>query len=107
MTNRERVRAILHYEDYDRMPVVSFGYSGQTLEKWADEGHITREHAEQYAKYGDNSEADREVMRLLGFDFNWNSCFGFAADLFPQFEAEVLRRRRTASAPCATQTGSS
>lgn len=90
MTNRERVRAILHYEDYDRMPVVSFGYWGQTLEKWADEGHITREHAEQYAKYGDNSEADREVMRLLGFDFNWNSCFGFAADLFPQFEAEVL-----------------
>lgn len=92
MTNRERVRAILHYEDFDRMPVVSFGYWNQTLEKWADEGHISRELAEQYAKEGDNSEADRKVMSLLGFDFNWNSCFSFAADLFPLFEPELLEQ---------------
>ena len=33
MNNRERVRAILHYEDYDRLPVVHFGYWDKTLLK--------------------------------------------------------------------------
>lgn len=90
MTNRERVRAILHYESCDRMPVVSFGYWVETLGKWADEGHISHEEAQQYAQFGDNSEADRKVMGRLGFDFNWNSCFGFAGDLFPLFDEELL-----------------
>ncbi|MBN2005466.1 MAG: hypothetical protein JXA21_19060 [Anaerolineae bacterium] len=45
MNNRERVRAILRYEAYERMPVVYFGYWNETLGKWADEGHITREEA--------------------------------------------------------------
>ena len=43
MNNRERVRAIMHYEDYDRMPVVQFGYWYETLDKWLAEGHITEE----------------------------------------------------------------
>ena len=47
MTNRERARAILHYEDYDRMPVVHFGYWDETLEKWRDEGHLTPEEVEE------------------------------------------------------------
>ena len=43
MTHRERVKAILHYQDYDKMPVVHFGYWTETLQKWADEGHISQE----------------------------------------------------------------
>lgn len=34
MNHRERVKAIFHYQLYDRMPVVHFGYWNETLEKW-------------------------------------------------------------------------
>ena len=74
MTFRENVLAILHYEKYEHFPVVSFGYWEETLDKWAQEGHITQEEAEGYRREGDNSSADQSVMKRLGFDFNWNSC---------------------------------
>ena len=90
MTFRENVLAILHYQNYDHFPVVSFGYWNETLEKWAAEGHITKEEAIGYAKYGDNSDADKSVMKRLGFDFNWNSCPGTRNLLFPAFEKEIL-----------------
>lgn len=90
MTNRENAMAVLHYQPYERMPVVSFGYWKETLDKWADEGHITHEQAEGYRKYGDNSWADNEVMEKLGFDFNWNSCIGSNVLLSPAFEEETL-----------------
>lgn len=93
MTNRENVNAILHYENYDRLPIVSFGYWVETLQKWANEGHITTEQSDEYARCGDNSEADKSVMKKLGFDFNWNSCFGAAADLFPHFEKQLLEEK--------------
>jgi len=93
MTNRENVNAILHYENYDRLPVVSFGYWPETLQKWAQEGHISKEQSDEYARGGDNSKADMEIMKKLGFDFNWNSCFGAAADLFPHFEKQLLEEK--------------
>ena len=90
MTNRERVRAILHYEKYDRMPVVAFGYWNETVAKWADEGYITHEEAEGY---GDNNEYDRSIMAKLGFDFNWNSCFYSNSFLFPHFETQIIETK--------------
>lgn len=93
MTNRENALAILHYQPYERMPVVAFGFWPETLEKWADEGYITREEAEDYARHGDNGEEDRSVMRKLGFDFNWNSCVGSDVLLRPGFETEVLETK--------------
>lgn len=91
MTHRENILAILRYQPYERMPIVSFGYWPETLQKWADEGHITQEEADGYAKFGDNSEADRSVMKKLGFDFNWNSCIGARSSLLPSFEPVVLQ----------------
>lgn len=91
MNHRERVKAILHYESYDRMPVVAFGYWEETLNKWAEEGHITKEQAEGYAREGDNSAADRAIMEQLGFDFNWNSCVGGRNWMRPAFETKLLR----------------
>ena len=38
MNTRERFRAILHYENYDRMPLGFFGYWDETLLKWQQEG---------------------------------------------------------------------
>lgn len=88
MTNRERVNAILHYQPVDRVPVVAFGYWEETLQKWAREGHITQA---QCDGYHDNSEADREIMAKLGFDFNWSSCFGGDVGLKPAFTPEIIR----------------
>lgn len=93
MTNRENILAILNYQPYDRMPVVSFGYWVETLEKWAAEGHVTSEEVEGYRHFGDNSEADVSVMKKLGFDFNWSSCLGAAVSLFPAFDVEVLEEK--------------
>ncbi len=91
MNHRQRVRAILHYESYDRMPVVAFGYWRETLQKWAKEGHITRELSDGYARYGDNSWADHAIMDQLGFDFDWNSCVGGSNWMDPGFETRVIR----------------
>ncbi|MEN8254307.1 MAG: uroporphyrinogen decarboxylase family protein [Verrucomicrobiota bacterium] len=87
MTNRERVKAILHYEDCDRLPIVHFGYWRETLRKWADEGHIAREQAEGWA---DGNVIDLELSRMLGFDFNWYSNFHTANGILPGFECEVV-----------------
>jgi hypothetical protein len=48
MTNRERALAVLRYKPYDRLPIVHFGFWNETLEKWADEGHITHEEAMEW-----------------------------------------------------------
>ena len=68
MNLRETVNAILHYQNYEYMPVVSFGYWVETLQKWAQEGHISQEEVEGYTTLGDNSQADRSIMDRLGFD---------------------------------------
>ena len=95
MNHRQRVKAILHYEKYDQMPVVAFGYWKETLEKWANEGHIRRQLAVDYEKYGDKSAADHAIMDMLGFDFNWNSCAGGSNWMKPAFEPKVIRTEDT------------
>lgn len=90
MNNRQRVHAVMHYEKYDRLPCVAFGYWAETLIKWAEEGYISRELADGYNCYGDNSEADNKIMEQLGFDFSWQSCIGGFNTLLPGFERKVL-----------------
>ena len=82
--------AILHYQSFERMPVVAFGYWDLTVQKWAREGHITQEEADGYCALGDNSWADQSIMRKLGFDYNWNNCIGSEVLLRPGFTQEVL-----------------
>lgn len=96
MTFRENALAILNYQPFDALPIVSFGYWEETLDKWAQQGHITRDEAEGY-RQGDNSPADRSVMKRLGFDFNWNSCVGFHAGLRPGFPPVVLEEKEDGS----------
>ena len=48
MNNRERVKAILHYEPTDQIPVVHFGFWNETLLKWHAEGHLTEEESKTY-----------------------------------------------------------
>lgn len=92
MTYRDNTMAILNYQAYREMPVVSFGYWEETVRKWAKEKYITQEEAEDYCQNGDNGEGDRAIMKRLGFDFNWNSCFSSKVLLYPEFQEEVLEQ---------------
>ena len=87
MTNRERAMNILHYKPVDRMPAVHFGYWAELLTEWAEQGKIPKELAE--GNY-DNSPKDKELDKLIGWDFNWNSCTGTNNGLWPHFETKVL-----------------
>lgn len=90
MTNRERALAILHYQDYDRMPLVHFGFWEETIEKWRQEGHIDDETAKNVY---DRSENETKIASMLGFDFNWGGATANNVDLFPAFEPELLETR--------------
>jgi hypothetical protein len=87
MNNRNRALAVLHYEPYDRLPLVHFGYWRETLEKWAHEGHLS---AEEAASWSDGNPTDAEIAAKLGFDLNWNNCFSPHTRLWPPIEPKVV-----------------
>jgi hypothetical protein len=78
---------MLNYEPYDRMPIVHFGYWIETLDKWADEGHLTEAEARRWS---DGNPTDNALSARLGFDLNWNSNFRWRTGLWPEIEQEVL-----------------
>lgn len=88
MTSRERIRAILHYQSADRLPIVHFGFWRETLERWAHQGHLPMELAKAW---GDGNDADAEISKRLGFDGNWYSCVHPHVWLRPGFTREVVR----------------
>jgi uroporphyrinogen decarboxylase len=87
MTNRERVKNILHYQPADRMPAVHFGYWRELIAEWAEQGLIPKDFARSW---GDSNEVDRELDRLLGWDFNWARTLRGEIGLYPPFEKKVL-----------------
>ncbi len=87
MNERERVAAIMAYENYDRMPVVHFGYWTDTLEKWVAEGHLT---AEDIAGWADGNHVDDRLCAKIGWDFDWATHFTPHGFLLPGFERQVL-----------------
>lgn len=88
MTNRERILAALHYENYDRLPLVHFGWWEELLGRWAGEGHITDDEARGWE---DGNPADESISAKLGFDLNWACLFDPSARLHPTFEPEVVK----------------
>jgi hypothetical protein len=88
MNHRERTLAVLRYQPYDRLPIVHFGYWGETLQKWVDEGHLR---ADEVKGSGDGNEVERALSAKLGFDFNWQNMFYANAGLNPGFESKVIR----------------
>jgi len=87
MTNRERAMNLLHYQSVDRMPAVHFGYWEELLLEWAEQGKIPKELAHGC---GDGSAKERELDKLIGWDFNWYRCSGSDCGLRPRFEHKVL-----------------
>lgn len=88
MTNKERVKAILNYEKYDRLPIVHFGFWPETLEKWAQQGHVTSYQAQNWS---DSTPIDRQIGDKLGFDFGWYNCFSPDSFINPLFETTILK----------------
>ena len=87
MTNRERALNILHFKEVDRMPAVHFGYWKELLIEWADQGHISAELARAWR---DGNDADAELNRLIGWDFEWYNVKQPDNKLSPFFEKKVL-----------------
>ena len=88
MTNRQRINAIMHYENYDRLPLVHFGFWNETLDKWVQEGHLDKDLA---AAWSDGNAADAEITAMLGFDTNWASNFSPSTGLAPVFETRLVK----------------
>jgi len=88
MNNRKRIMAVLNYEKYDRLPVVHFGFWLETLQKWAAEGHICYEDANNWR---DGSPTDAAIGEKLGFDCNYYSCFQPKTGMNPGFETRTLK----------------
>ncbi len=93
MTPRENALAILRGQPAEALPTVCFGYWSQTLSRWAQQGHITKEDAEGYCAQGDGGEADRRIMARLGFDFVWSPAVTPHTGLLPSFDVRVVEER--------------
>ena len=88
MNNRERTLNILRFKPADRLPAVHFGYWRELLLEWAEQGHISKELA---MSVRDANEADRELDKLIGWDFDWAYAHGAKnSRLLPPFERKVL-----------------
>lgn len=90
MNNRERLKAILNYEEYDRMPVAHFGYWKETLQKWCSEGYLK---PEEIVDEWDGGPNDTLVGTKLGFDFNYYTTYQDKSEfssLFPAFKPKIL-----------------
>lgn len=87
MNDRERILAVLNGEDYDRLPLVHFGFLRATLEKWEAEGHID---LRELDPVGDATPGEEKLARQLGFDANYHRVFSPNARIDPPFESRVL-----------------
>ena len=88
MTNRERALNLLRYKPVDRLPAVHFGYWSELLHEWADQGKISKSLADSW---GDGNDADSELDKIIGWDFNWYRTVGANNGLKPSFESTVLQ----------------
>lgn len=88
MNNTQRTHAIFHYESFDRLPVVHFGYWPETLQKWIKEGHLAKDENGQFNAL----VAGETASAKLGFDFGWVD-YVFPANCFlePAFERKVIK----------------
>lgn len=73
MTHRELFNAIMHYGDFDRIPVIHWGGWPETIERWQAEG----------------MPADVEQQEYFGTVPYWNILWT-AIDLRPAFEVETI-----------------
>lgn len=71
------------------MPVVHFGFWTEVLDKWFDEGHLSKDELAQ-AKQGDGTPGEDLLARKLGFDCNYHSALYPNTGLMPPFDEKVI-----------------
>ena len=103
MTTRENIMAVLNYEKFDVFPTVAFGYWPEVLFKWKAEGHIPFEVTADACR--DGGQQDQAVMKLLGFDHNWNTTIAGNYFISPGFTREVLETKPDGSQIIRTSLG--
>lgn len=87
MNNLERFLAVLNYEKYDRLPILSFGFWPETINKWIEEGHLKKDDSSLWYTNING------LTQMLGFDFSFPNTYPtmwFLDSLKPHFEQEVL-----------------
>ncbi|HBP39144.1 MAG TPA: hypothetical protein DD640_10490 [Clostridiales bacterium] len=84
---REKTRAILHYENFDSVPVVHFGWWTELLEKWTAEGHLS---AAAEEKRRNKIPIDNQIGLDLGFDFPWDATIETSFYPMPGFENKIV-----------------
>lgn len=87
-TDRENFLAILRYQQYDRLPLVHFGFWTELLQKWVREKHLLPDVADNWE---DGNLMDLKITELLGFDYNYASVFSPNSRLFPGFDEKVVK----------------
>jgi uroporphyrinogen decarboxylase len=102
MDDRARILAVLDYQPYDRLPVVHFGFLGDTLKRWEAEGHLD---LSGMPPIGDASPGEDELSRRLGFDCNYHRVFAPDYRLDPPFERQVLEMLPAGHRKVLTGTG--
>jgi hypothetical protein len=102
MNNRQRSLAVLNYKEYDRLPIVHFGFWPETLEKWAAEGHISKEDA---ANWRNGTPVCKRISDKLGFDFAWYNIFLRCDLISPLFEPKVINERPDGSKELLNEDG--
>lgn len=93
---------LLHFKSVDRMPAVHFGYWREVLIEWAEQGKISMELAK---RVGDGNEADRELDKIIGWDFNWYTTRSAKMGLMPGFQRKVLETLPDGSQRVLTGSG--
>lgn len=103
MTTRERCMNLLHYKPVDRIPAVHFGYWGELLVEWAEQGHISMEMAK--GAVHDSSPAQRELDKIIGWDCCWKDNVYPKMGLYPAFERKVIETLPDGSQRVLTNKG--
>ena len=73
MDDRERFVALMHYQDYDRMPIVHWDVWSETHERWVDEG----------------LPEDADIWDFLDAVPRWNFVGGGILEPYPPFDEVV------------------
>lgn len=103
MTTRERCMNLLHYKQVDRVPAVHFGYWGELLAEWAEQGHISKEMAKGAVR--DGSPVQAELDKIIGWDCTWHNCVYPKLGLYPAFKREVIETLSDGSQRVLTDKG--
>ena len=94
---------LLHYKQVDRVPAVHFGYWGELLAEWAEQGHISKEMAKGAVR--DGSPVQAELDKIIGWDCTWHNCVYPKLGLYPAFQRKVIETLPDGSQRVLTDKG--